>query len=124
MNTYTQDEANAQGIRTITDTGTVDEDGNKIGTVNTAAAAAYNLGANGTGTATDTAAAISATIACVSVLLINTHATATLLFGNVSGQVSPLAPGANVPLPTEDAALIYVKRRDGVNVTFAFQTVV
>lgn len=81
------------------------------------------LGTGGTGTAAALAAAIGSSLACQSVLLTNTHATLTLLFGNVTAQVVPLLPGAFVSIPASNVNQIYIIDGSG-HATFAYLPVV
>jgi hypothetical protein len=85
--------------------------------------AGSKLGTGGTGTAAAIAAAIGGSLACQSVLLTNTHATLTLLFGNVTAQVVPLNPGAFVSLPATNVNQIYVIDGTG-HATFAYVPVI
>lgn len=85
--------------------------------------AGSKLGTGGTGTAAGTAAAIGGSLACHSVLLTNTHATLTLLFGNVTAQVVPLNPGMFVSLPATNVNQVYVIDGTG-HATFAYVPVI
>jgi len=81
------------------------------------------LGTPGTGTTAASAAAIGSSQACLSVLLINTDASLSLLWGNSASQVVPLAAGSKVSIPATNVNQIYVKDGSG-HATFAYVPVI
>jgi hypothetical protein len=80
-------------------------------------------GTPGTGTAAASAAAIGSSQVCLSVLLINTDASLSLLWGNSSSQVVPLAAGSKVSIPATNVNQVYVKNGTG-SASFAYMPIV
>lgn len=91
--------------------------------LNVAIVSGTKLGTPGTGATASTAAAIGSASACQSVLLVNTHAQNSLLWGSSTGQSIPLNAGDMISIPASDVSQVYVKNGSG-SATFAYQPVI
>lgn len=77
------------------------------------------MGTLGTGTAAASAAAIGSSQACLSVLLINTHATLSLKWGDSLAQPATLEAGGQQVIPASNVAQVFAINGSG-SATFAY----
>lgn len=126
---YPQNVADSSGVATVEVTSSTSPNGAPEGTVHVTidnpgevGSGGAKLGTPGSGTTTGTGTAIGSG-ACLSVLLYNTDATDSLLFGNSVDQVISLAAGATASIPATNVNQIYVKDGSGA-ATFAYLPVI